>query len=283
LIDIAKIEPTTTNSDIVPNEPLVASLQPIAMDGWSSPLIVASSAGATKSSVIEQDGQIFITWAITNSGTESANTPFSIDLLVDGIPVERWSSKGLFVEEVQSVKDWDLLPTRTLLTPGIHTISLVVDSTSYVKNNDSTASTYSSTFEWPTLPSSSPDTYISPERLPNLSPSIPVDWKSPISITGIPTEPTSLQLVKDPRLQIAYSNSGLSSIEGMFLVYTYLDDVLVAKFSQIGLVSQEMVITPPWRDLLDIIRISNGLHMITFELDPTNLISEADESDNSVS
>ena len=124
---VSEVVPSNNTSRPLSNEPFVVSLQPIAMDGWSSPLIVASSAGATESSLIDQNGQIFVSWAITNSGHVSANTPFSIDLLLDGIPVERWSSKGLFVEEIQSVRDWDLLPARTKLTPGIHILSLIVD------------------------------------------------------------------------------------------------------------------------------------------------------------
>ena len=107
----------------VPIQVTSVSLQPIAMEGWASPLIVAPNTGATESSDIGEDGQIYISWAITNKGPDSANTPFSIDLLLDGIPVERWSSNGLFLDEVQSVTDWDLLPSRTLLTPGSHTLS----------------------------------------------------------------------------------------------------------------------------------------------------------------
>ena len=63
----------------------------------------------------------------------------------------------------------------------------------------------------------------------------------------------------------------------------YLDDVLVAKFSQQGLVASAMVVTPPWNQLLDTIRIPEGVHTLTIKLDPTNLITEANESDNSVS
>lgn len=258
------------------------SLQPTALDGWSSSLIVSSTPNATESSEIQRDGAIYVSWAMTNDGTDSANRPFSIDLLLDGIPVERWTSKGLFVDEVQSVRDWDVLPSRTRLTPGQHELTLVVDSTGYVQSINSTHNSVTVTFDWPSSGPPSNAEQISPERLPNLSPFKPNDWDIPINITGLPDEEGNLTYPRDPRIQLAYNNSGLSSINRLFLVYMYLDDVLITKFSQLGLVSGDAVITPPWRELLDTIHISIGFHSLSFQLDPTDLIEEANETDNTV-
>jgi len=49
------------------------------------------------------------------------------------------------------------------------------------------------------------------------------------------------------------------------------------------LVASEMVVTPPWKGLLDIVHLSIGWHTLTIQLDPTDLIIEANESDNSIS
>ncbi|MEC9141141.1 MAG: CARDB domain-containing protein [Chloroflexota bacterium] len=278
-----KIPENPGNSSAIVIDSGSVSLQPIAMNGWASPLIVASTAGATESSLINPNGQIYISWAITNQGPGSANAAFSIDLLLDGVPVERWGSKGLFADQVQSVRDWDLLPTRTHLSAGLHTLSLVVDSTNYVLNNDGKNNTYSVTFEWPNTLEHIPDYEIAPERLPNLSGNIPHSWSEPISITGIPIQDDPTVAASDPSFQLSYANSGFSSIHDTFLVYAYLDDVLVAKFSQEGLVPGEIVVTPSWRKLLDTIHLTKGIHTLTIQLDPTNLISEADETDNTIS
>ena len=277
------ITPPETGVPQIPSvEPPDISVQPIALDGWASALIVSSTPNATESTEIQRDGAIYVSWAITNDGSDSANSPFSIDLLLDGIPVERWASKGLFVGEVQSVRDWDVLPSRTRLTPGQHALTLLVDSTGYVQSINSIHNSVTETFVWPAFGPPSNAEQISPERLPNLSPFKPNDWAIPINITGLPSEEENLSFPRDPRIQLAYNNSGLSSINQLFLVYMYLDGVLITKFSHLALVSGEAVITPPWRGLLDTIHIPIGFHSLSFKLDPTNLIEEADETDNTV-
>jgi len=259
------------------------SLQPTALEGWASSLIVSGTPNATKSGVIQDDGQVYVSWAITNAGPDSANKPFSIDLLLDGVPVERWASKGLFVDETQSVRDWTDLPVRLRLTVGEHSLTLVVDSTGYVQARDADSNTVSVSFDWPQIDHDPSVLTVAPDRLPNLSAYTPPDWESPINLEGLPTREEALFNPRDPRIQIAYKNSGLSSIGRFFLVYVYLDGVLVTKFSQLGLIAEEAVVTPPWRELLDIVHIPIGFHSLSFLLDPTDLIDEADENDNFVS
>ncbi len=301
-IPTASVSPTTTSNSVRPRSTAVpdsvtpslgpddtelfrvaslsVSLQPTALEAWNSPLIVSGEPNATKSGPIQEDGEIFISWAVTNKGPDSANKPFSIDLLLDGIPVERWTSKGLFVDEVQSVVDWSVLPSRTRLTAGVHTLSLVVDSTGYVQSRESESNTATVSFEWSLNSSSPSDISLAPDRLPNLALFTPQDWEDSIKLDALPSEEEVLSNPRDPRIQIAYNNVGLSSIRQFFLVQMRLDNVLIAKFSQQGLVSNGAVITPPWRKLLDIIHLTIGFHTITIQLDPTNLVQETDETDN---
>ena len=286
---IATVSPSTLTSQPGSDESLVPKdemfdvfLQPLALEGWQSSLIVSSTPNSTESSIIEEDGILYVSWAITNSGTESANRPFSIDLLLDGTPVERWASKGLFVEEIQSVRNWGYLPTRARLTPGEHALTLVVDSTGYLQPINSKQNSVTIMFVWPEIGSPGTVEEISPERLPNLTPFKPTNWINSIKFSKSPTAKRILSTSSDPGIELAYYNSGLSSINQFFLVYMYLDEVLITKFSQLGLLSGEAVITPPWKRLLDTIHLSNGFHTLSFQLDPTNLITEVDETDNTV-
>ena len=301
-IPTASVSPTTTTSTVEPRstfeanistpqpdplgtEPtlidlLSVSLQPIALDDWDSPLIVSGEPNANQSGPIQDDGEIFISWAVTNKGPDSANSPFSIDLLLDGVPIERWTSKGLFVDEIQSVRDWSVLPSRTRLDQGVHSLTLVVDPTGYIQTRENNWNSVTITFEWTQSAFGAGNGSVAPDRLPNLSLFIPPDWEDPIKLEGLPTEQEALSHPRDPRIQIAYHNSGLSSISRFFLVQMHLDNVLITKFSQQGLVSDGVVVTPPWRELLDTIHISIGFHTLTVQLDPTNLVEETDESDN---
>ena len=263
--------------------PFAVSLRPTKPEGWASSLIVSGQPEATESGPIGPDGQMYVSWAVTNGGPDDASVPFSVDLLVDGVPVERWASFGLTSGEVQTVRDWENLPLRAHLSPGSHTLELVVDSTGYLQPLDMQGNSVSVTFEWPDLPNGNGATTIAPERLPNLTPYLPEGWQDAVRLEGVPASISAAVNGADPALQIAYRNGGLSSISRFFLVYVYLDGVLVTKFNQHGLIADEAVVSPPWHELLNTIHVTPGRHTLTLALDPTGLVTEADETDNVVS
>ena len=255
-------------------------LYPATPEGWASSLIVSGQPDATESGPIGSDGQMYVSWAVTNGGPEDAGLPFSVDLLVDGVPVERWSAAmGLAAGEVQTVRDWESLPLRINLSPGRHELQLVVDSTGYLQPLYTPGNTASVSFEWPELPNGFVPP-IAPERLPNLTAYLPEGWDDPIRLQGIPRTPEAAEGLNSPTLQIAYRNGGLSSISRFFLVHLYMDGVLVTRYNQNGLIADEAVNPPPWEYWLNTVSITPGHHTLTLELDPTNLVDEADETDN---
>ena len=274
--------PVPTGTPRVQRSLAQVSLHPATPEGWAASIIVSGQPNATESGPIGADGRMYVSWAVTNTGSEDANLPFSVDLLVDGVPVERWlAAMGLEIGEVQIVRDWADLPVRANLAPGLHELQLVVDSTGYVQPLDTPGNAVSVTFEWPELPNGTQQP-IAPERLPNLTPYLPEGWRESINVQGVPRSPEAA-MTATPSMQIAYRNSGLSSISRFFLVYVYLDGVLVAKFNQHGLIADEAVVSPPWMHLLDTVYVAPGSHTLTLELDPTDLVEEADETDNIVS
>ena len=267
-------------------KPLAVELRPTRPEGWGASLIISGKPGATESGPIGPDGAAFVSWAVTNSGSDDASAPFSVDLLVDGVPVERWSAmSGLAAGEMQSVRDWKDLPSRMQMSPGVHDITLVVDATGYLQPLDTPGNSVTVRFEWPDIPGSQPSSAVNPtlRRLPNLTPYLPDNWQDAIRLEGVPQSPDEAVNAVSPWLQIAYKNTGLSSIQRFFLVFVYVDDVLVTKFNQHGLIADEAIVSPPWNGMLDTLRLTPGEHTLTLVLDPTNLIHESDETDNIVS
>ena len=277
------VTPVPTGTPRVRPSPSYVSLRPATPEGWSASLIVSGRPNATESGPIGPDGLMYVSWAVTNTGSEDADLPFSVDLVVDGVPVERWlAATGLDVGEVQTIRDWADLPIRANLAPGPHELRLVVDSTGYLQPLDTPDNNVSVTFDWPELPAEDLQLSLAPSRLPNLEPYFPEGWTDAIRLQGVPRS-VNAALTATPSLEIAYSNEGLSSISRFFFIYVYLDGVLVTKFNQHGLIAREAVVTPPWVHLLDTIYVSPGRHTLTLELDPTGLVPEADETDNTVS
>ena len=227
-----------------PEPPPVASLQPRAPDGWDAPLVVAATPGARSSSALTTEGPLYVSWAIENVGSDPAATGFSVDLLLDGVPVERWGVDDLQAGESRSVVDWDVLTSRALLSPGTHNLSLAVDPTGLVQPLTATGKRYSVDFEVPAPLVSRDVQVLVPERQPNLAVNVPDGWDEPIRVVS------GAFAGAGPDLQISFKNAGLSSIPDFFQVYLYLDQVMVARFGQRGLVAQEVVVTLPWADQL---------------------------------
>lgn len=262
--------------------PISVSLRPATPEGWAASLIVSGEPGATESGPIGTDGRMYVSWGVTNVGPDDAGEPFSVDLLLDGVPVERWASQGLPAGDLQTIQDWTALPVRAHLSPGPHTLQLVVDSTGFLQPLDAAGNSIEITFDWPEMPNGNGNggSTVAPQRLPNLKPYLPEGWLDSIDLRGVPTTPAGLDDASSPGMRIAYHNAGLSSITQPFLVFVYLDGVLVTKYNQQGLIADQAVESPSWNGLLDTIRLTPGTHTLTLELDPTGLVNEADESDN---
>ncbi len=258
-----------------PEPPPVASLQPSAPDGWDAPLVVAATPGARSSSALTSGGPLYVSWTIENVGSAPAATGFSVDLMLDGVPVERWGVDELEAGESRSVVDWDVLASRALLSPGTHNLTLAVDPTGLVQPLSATGKRYSVEFELPAPLVSRDVQVLAPERQPNLAVHVPDGWDEPIRLVPGPFAGAG------PDVQISFKNAGLSSVPDFFQVYLYLDQVMVARFGQRGLVAQEIVVTLPWDGLLETMPLTPGEHVLLLALDPTRLVSETTRSDNS--
>ena len=255
-----------------------ANLQPVTPDGWSTPLVLSSFREARISTAVVPEEDVYVSWAITNQGSLDATSQFFIDLYLDGIPVERWAAPQLQRDGAHLVEGWTYLPRRASLTPGTHTLMLMVDPTNLIAEEEEADNSYITTFEWPSSPSDASQSSVAPSRFSNLTPFVPEEWDSPIRIEA-PIDGSTDAL----SIQVAYQNSGLSSIGDFFQAHLYLDGVLAAKFGERGLIAQESIITPQWRGLTDVVHLTPGRHTLTLIVDPTGLVRETNEGDNDFS
>ncbi|MBI2935966.1 MAG: hypothetical protein HYY31_04055 [Chloroflexi bacterium] len=227
-----------------------------------------------------------ISWNVVNQRSTGIEKGFFIDLQLDGVLVERWAMYRLGPGESAGVQGWDRMAERVRLTPGEHTLKLVVDSTNLLDDsgpeNDRGQANVSVPFTWagPELPPR--PLLVKEAHLPNLTPFTPEDWESPIRViskNGAP--PAEARLGDIPlQVQIAYQNNGLSSINRSFSSHLFLDDTLVARYQESSLISQEKVVTPEWPGLEEAVRITPGWHTLKLVVDATNVVLERDERDN---
>ena len=261
-----------------------ANLAPFTPPSWTYPLVASAAPGSQRVDVLSVDGETYISWAVVNDGPGSVDYPFFVDVYLDGVLAERWSTPELGADEVIALTDWEELYQRIRLEQGSHTLKLVIDPTDLVPELDEHDNVYEVQFTW-----QAPTTYTGappppPKRLPDLAPAIPEGWSDALVATSYRGDKADGPLSVNVPTYISYGfrNESLASFEEQSWVYLYLDGVLVSAQVGVGLLAEETVGSAEWAGLLESINLTPGVHTLRLEVDATNLIDEADETNNAI-
>ncbi|MDP6102514.1 MAG: CARDB domain-containing protein [Dehalococcoidia bacterium] len=240
--------------------------------------------GQDRVTELSVDGTTYISWTVINDSRSNIDYTFFVDVYLNNVLAERWKSDGIGANQLISVTDWEALSTRVKLQPGTHKLKLVVDPTDLIPETDETDNVYELEFTWKPSAAVFPESTPAPIRLPDLIPSVPNGWSDSLVATSYRGDNTNGPLSVNVPTYISYGfqNQGLSSFERDIWAYLYLDDILVSAQVGGGLLAEETVGSAQWAELFDVINVTPGVHTLKLEVDPTNLITEADESNNTV-
>jgi hypothetical protein len=272
-------------------------------EGWDGPLVISPFKGQTP--VGQTGGQTevgrdqYVTFAIANFGDTGTETPFFVDLYYDEYLVQRFPMEvALSASHFVSWSDFDRLPQAVRLSPGIHTLRLVIDATDLVTESDETDNVIEIAVEWTgtAVPLRAPD----PVKGVNLTAYSPSEWAASLVASAFegdllivkrPFEPSSevqtpidspLSALGDTFVAYGIANTGFLSQPGDVFVDLYLDDKLVLRDRWTQMLAHQRVNRSPWGDLAGVVRIAPGRHTLRLVIDPNNLVLETDESDNVV-
>jgi hypothetical protein len=244
-------------------------------------LIASPQQGAAFTTALRAGAPAFISWAYHNRGPQDAEGVFYVDLVLDGILIERWYVEGLRAGWYVEQRDWSDLPKRVRLRPGVRTLQLVLDSTNLIPETDET----DNVFTLPVLvdpdPSSTPPPPLLTPKLPDLIPFAPKGWDAPILAYSKEGEEVVRALSVDVPtfIRVAIKNAGLSSVQTEFWVHLFLDDVPVWRI-RVQSIPAEYSISYEWDELQKVVRLTPGRHTLKLVVDATNLIDEVDEGNN---
>ncbi len=117
---------------------------PYALDGWSSPILVATQTGAkADSSIFYSTDQLYVSGNVTNVGTGSTSSYFTIQLYVDDVLKNISPSSQAVLSNGMGSKFADCLIGP--LTAGNHTLRILADSANVIAESDETNNSYSRT------------------------------------------------------------------------------------------------------------------------------------------
>ena len=225
-----------------------------------------------------EKSDLVLDWFIENDGSSDVVGSFFIDIYLDEILADRWTGAGLSPNHFLSVEGYTDLLELFNLTPGKHTVRLVADSTNKINEKSETNNTITTEFTWEgqVVPTPVPGT-----RLPNLSLVASTGEKAPMIVAPFANAVSSggLSIHGDTHISVSILNDSPITIDQTFSVHILFDGVVVRRVTYSGSLGGE-ALSFEWGDLGTTVPITAGLHTLKLIVDPTGIIAESDETDN---
>ncbi len=279
-------EPVAAPERPVTRLPDLAVSQP---RGMSDAIVASPYSTDTDDWQLSVDLPSYVFSGVENRGLSSIDRPVRVDLYLDEVLVAWRTENGMIAGGSPSRVTWSGIGRFVPLTPGEHTLKVVVDPTNIIEESDETNNELEKVFTWgagevqarpaPTvLPST---TLPEPLTLSNLQPGWAFDSDGPISIfhRGDDAHNPPLVVGQDVLLRVAVKNGSSVGTRIPFAVDIHFDDKLVNSMVLRGAPENAIVISD-WDGLVGEVDITPGDHTVRIVIDSRNSVREADEEDN---
>ena len=266
-------------------------LAPFTPEGWGGPLIATSYSGDTVDGPLSVNVPSYIRYSMRNQGLSSTPETIWVHLYLDDVLVDKRAFDGLLAEGIWARSEWDGLFETTNVTPGPHTLKVVVDATGLVSESNEQSNTYEKQLTWGTGPV--PPKAVAapvpapmspaPLTLPNLVPGWVFGWDGPIVVSNDQKAflDTHLTVDKVPFIDIVLHNQSAVGAASSFAVDLYFDGEMVNTYDFPGQTDADIFrFWEDWGQLSSRVTLSEGAHTLRMVIDPDNAVQEANEDDN---
>lgn len=137
---------TTACGNVLPD------LQPYTPTIWAGSVVASPVPGSRISSTLLAGQTTYFSWAIVNDGYAGTSTDFPVELWLDNEHRATFNAYSLEAGLIETVQDW----ATVVVTPGLHTIRLVIDPANTVNELDKMNNTWQGTFYWQAATMSQP-------------------------------------------------------------------------------------------------------------------------------
>ncbi|MDP2953093.1 MAG: CARDB domain-containing protein [Chloroflexota bacterium] len=307
------------SSVIAPVQALsLPNFAPYTPSSWETPLALSTDQNATSSSLLSTTSPTWLRFAVANNGSADAPKAVRATILFDGRPMTSVYREG---------PTWTIepgkLPSKQYtwgfigqslgswgkISPGKHTVSLVIDPDNEIPELDETDNRYEQEFTWVATPVAAPSPALSPPRelpvkpipepmpgtppppLANLHPHQPSGWGAPFVFSAAKedfagTKPVPLS--GEVYFALAVDNAGGADTSGPFDVEVWLDGKRLVTLGGGGALTLDRYRYWDGNDFKAYYRrniepggaLADGAHVLRVVIDPTNSIPERRETDN---
>ena len=258
--------------------------------GVSDVIVASPYANDVEDWPLSVDLPSYVVSAIENRGLSSIDYPVRVDLYYDGILVAWRLGDGAIAGSSPSRVAWSGLQGIVPVTPGEHTLKVVVDPTNLVEESDETNNVFEKVFTWDTgpvpakpAPTAGPAPLLpQPLASANLQPGWIFDSDGPISLfhEGDAANNPPLIVGQDVLLRVAVKNRSSVGTRIPFSVDVFFDDKLVNTIVFRAGIPQKAILASLWDGLSGEVDITPGEHTVRIVVDSRDSVREADEEDN---
>ena len=259
--------------DPTPQPTANVDLQPYFGEG--QPLRVRNPKGGP----FVEKSDLVLDWFIENVGPGNVVGSYFIDIYLDEILAERWTGTSISPSQFLSVEGYADLLELFNLAPGTHTFRLTIDPTDQINETSEANNTRTIEFTWEGQIANTP---VPGSRLPNLSLVVGTGDRAPLVAAPFAGAASSggLSIHGETHISISVLNDSPITIDQTISLYILFDGVVVRKANFTGLLGGQ-TITLDWDGLGSVVPITAGLHTLKLIADPTGVIFESNETDNS--
>jgi hypothetical protein len=259
-------------------------------EGWSEALIAASQPNTTRRTTLSVDEITHLRFGVGNLGAASIDGEIRIHWYLDGA-LFRSSSWPWALARQKWISSFDGLGAALAISPGEHSLRLVLDPGNVIAEADETNNEIESTFTWATgdvslTESPEPEVAIAPEPLgkPNLKPYWRYGWGGPIMLSNqanaYTLDPVIAGSEIGPYIRVALKNESLlASLK--YKAELWFDEFKVKTYEFGSITGGYLQTSRGEATLLDAIPTpALGPHTLRLVIDPDNEVDEANEDDN---
>ena len=258
--------------------------------GVSDVIVASPYAEDVEDWPLSVDLPAYVVSAIENRGLSSIDHPVRVDLYLDGVLVAWRQGDGAIAGGFPSRVTWSGLQGIVPVTPGEHTLKVVVDPTNLIQESDETNNVFEKVFTWntgavpakPAPAAGAAPVLPQPLGLANLQPGWVFDSDGPISVfhEGDTQHNPPLIVGQEVLLQVSVKNRSSVGTRIPFSVDVFFNDELVNTFVFRRGIPQKAILSSLWDGLAGEVDITPGEHTLKIVIDSRESIREADEEDN---
>ena len=260
------------------------------MRGVSDVMVASPYANDVEDWLLTVDLPSYVVSAIENRCLSSIDVPVRVDLYYDGVLVAWRQGDGAIAGGSPSRVTWSGIGGFVPITPGEHTLKVVVDPTNLVAESDETNNAFEKVFTWDTGPvpakpavtAGTAPVLPQPLAFANLQQGWTFDSDGPISLfhQGETAHNPPLIVGQDVLLRVTVKNRSSVGTRIPFSVDVFFDDKLVNTIVFRAGIPQKAILSSLWDGLSGEVDITPGEHTVKIVVDSSDSVREADEEDN---